>query len=312
LLGVFTSPVSTPLDIGAIVLTGGGFYGSTHRNRLNVRICRELASQGFHALRLDWHGVGDSTGSVDRFHLDRPFPDDVLGASSWLVQRGIRRTAIVGSCFGARSALAAAARIDGLEAMLLVSTPIRSGRSEAPASREQRLAEGLSTWAVLRRGLRPSTIAGLRNRQRRRTAWRFAVAKVGSPVRRIRSTLGADDATPDARGLSWVSDDVIASLELAAARAPVALVYGDRDDFFADFTQARAGRLHDVLLGGEIEVEILPGEVHGFQSVEAQDAVLRSVQRWASAVAGRASTRAIVATTDGDDPSGRRALAVER
>ena len=43
-----------------------------------VRLARAIANLGHTVVRFDWHGVGDSSGEIDRFVLDRPFVGDVV------------------------------------------------------------------------------------------------------------------------------------------------------------------------------------------------------------------------------------------
>lgn len=288
LLGIFGTPTTEPLGVAAFVLSAGGFIGSTHRNRLNVRICSELAAAGFHTMRFDWHGVGDSTGTVDRFDLDRPFVQDVLGAARWVLDQGIDRFVVIGSCFGARTALAGASSIEGLEALFLVSLPLRTrGRSTPRRDRGQRIAEERSMFEVLRKGLRPSAISALRHPRRRRVAWRFAEAKARSIFRQrergVRPTAG--EQTTGGQDLSWVSADVVAWLEHAARHSRIHLVYGAEDHGYREFLETQSGPLAKALASGRIEVEVLPGEVHGFQHVDAQEAVLESVRGWAATAA---------------------------
>src|SRR4029077_11318648 len=105
LFGIVSEPPA-PTDVGVVLVTGGGSkMPGTHRNRMYVRLARQLAADGVVALRFDFHGFGESTGSTSKVQLDRPFPDDVLGAVSCLERCGIRRVILVGSCFGARSVL---------------------------------------------------------------------------------------------------------------------------------------------------------------------------------------------------------------
>src|ERR1700684_4238064 len=75
-MGVITEPTGPPRNVSAFILTGGAYVGATNRNRVSVRIARELAAQGYHAVRMDYHGTGDSTGDFDLYPLHRPWSYD--------------------------------------------------------------------------------------------------------------------------------------------------------------------------------------------------------------------------------------------
>src|SRR5205823_11499929 len=46
IFAVLTTPATDPLGIGVILLPGGGVPLTTGRNRMSVRICRDVASMG--------------------------------------------------------------------------------------------------------------------------------------------------------------------------------------------------------------------------------------------------------------------------
>jgi len=62
---------------------------------------------------------------------------------------------------------------------------------------------------------------------------------------------------------------------------PVRLLFGSEDHSYREFLMAQSGPLADVVASGTVEVDVLPGEVHGFEHVDAQEAVLESIRRWA-------------------------------
>ena len=69
--------------------------------------------------------MGDSTGTIDRFHLAHPFTEDAVAAVTRLRQLGVSRVILAGSCFGGRSALSAAALLEDVEAVVLLATSVR-------------------------------------------------------------------------------------------------------------------------------------------------------------------------------------------
>lgn len=128
LFGVLTRPTGEANGTTVTMLTGGGYLTSTHRNRMYVRLSRRLAALGYHTLRFDYHGTGESTGSARQFHIDEPFVEDLAGAIGWLEGQGLSRHVLVGSCFGSRTALACSPQIPGLERLVLLSPPARDVR----------------------------------------------------------------------------------------------------------------------------------------------------------------------------------------
>ncbi|MDP8957906.1 MAG: alpha/beta fold hydrolase, partial [Actinomycetota bacterium] len=120
LFGILTRPVGEPKGVGVVLLAVRATF---HRNRVAVLLARRLAGLGFHVLRFDYHGLADSSGTAT-FHLDQPFVEDVEGAVRRMRQEGVERFVLVGQCFGARTALAAAARLDGIAGVVLVALPV--------------------------------------------------------------------------------------------------------------------------------------------------------------------------------------------
>src|SRR5688500_18185877 len=101
LCAVITAPAdgAPAHDLGAVLLTGGN-YTRTHRNRMWVRTARALAEKGFASIRVDYHGVGDSTGTA-HFDMEIPFDKDALAAAAFLKRAtGVQKLAVVATCFG--------------------------------------------------------------------------------------------------------------------------------------------------------------------------------------------------------------------
>jgi pimeloyl-ACP methyl ester carboxylesterase len=264
IFGVLTSPADGNGDIAVVVL-GGGFTPSTStgRNRVFVSTCRELADAGFPAFRFDYRGLGESTGPIDDFRLDKPYVEDLRGVVDWMRNLELRRFILVGSCFGARTALRLAPEIDGLAGVVLLGTPLRDfGISE-------RKTTGWSARQYLVSVFRPQMVLGGSDRLSVRRYLRFLRAGVRVIIRRVRERLGA------AEKFSWVSRQLIEPLEsLGAKGVPVIFVYGTEDDAFKDFQEASAGRLGELLkrYSSSTRVVTLPGRVHGFAEIEAQGA----------------------------------------
>jgi pimeloyl-ACP methyl ester carboxylesterase len=172
--GLVTLPAGEPTGTAILLLPSGGRPLAISRNRLWVRLAHALAELGHHTLRFDDHGSGESTGTLGRFNLDRPFTADVKGALEAVQRMGAQRFVLVGACFGARTALAAAAEIEELAGLVMISPPIRN--MEKGERHATRVARDWTVWRYLRRAASRDILRGLADRDTRRDYTRFARA----------------------------------------------------------------------------------------------------------------------------------------
>ncbi len=272
LFGVLTSPTSNPRGIALIVLTGGASL-SFDVNRLPVRLCRRAAALGFHAFRFDYHGFGESAGNSERFDLASPFVRDAEAAMDWLEGLGLDRFVLVGSCFGARTALSAAQH-RGVVAVALVSPPVRD--FEMGERSVIRLTSELSLAGYVKRAVQPRILRGLihgQGQRYRKIAWEKLSRASG-----FRSHLQAETG----RSRYEVSRNFLEPLSVLMQRqTPLLFIFGSDDDFLEEFDRAippHAGL--DVREADHVNVVELPGEVHGFTSLAAQDAVVDCLTSW--------------------------------
>ena len=70
-LSVLTRPIAPARDVGVIFLNGGHGGSSAGKNRVHTRMADDLARRGFHSLRVEWHGIGDSTGEIDELSKNK-------------------------------------------------------------------------------------------------------------------------------------------------------------------------------------------------------------------------------------------------
>ena len=82
LSGIVGTPGRDPKGLGVIVLAGGWRGTSAGRNRVLVRLCRRLLASGFHTMRFDYAGMGESTGAQKRTLAD-PSVEDLTAAAMW-------------------------------------------------------------------------------------------------------------------------------------------------------------------------------------------------------------------------------------
>jgi len=122
--GVLTEPVGKPSGLGVLLLPGLVYVLSTNRNRAFVNLARDLAGYGHRVLRIDYRGVGESTGVIGPYALDDPNPADVVAAVECLAAGHQTDLVVVGSCFGARTAMHTLAEDARLRGMVLLAPPL--------------------------------------------------------------------------------------------------------------------------------------------------------------------------------------------
>lgn len=279
---IVTHPPGPVPATGFIILPGGGTPLTTNRNRLSVRICRSLASIGFLSMRCDYHGTGESTGSVNQFRLDQPFVEDVAAAVAYLRDAGAARVILAGSCFGGRTALATAAVRDDVAAVMLVATSPRDYLMGERIGAKKAARWGI--WRYLVEALRPRTWRGMFNARMRRS---YAI-HLRTKLRLLASSLPGGERRIEERpmGTAIVSPHFERDIRSVAERGvPVLLLYGSDDEFLDEFRTAAAGPLAEILerSQGKIQVREIPGRLHGLTKVSVQEAVFEEVLNWAKA-----------------------------
>jgi pimeloyl-ACP methyl ester carboxylesterase len=272
LFGVVTRPEGDEHSGPAVIVLGGGGTTptATGRNRFYVTLCRRLARLGHVALRFDYHGLGDSTGSSE-FRLDRPFIDDVEGAVSSLADSGVDRYVLVGMCFGARTALSAAPGLPDVAGLVLLAPPVRDFALSEPKTAGWRIRD----YAIA--AFRPSSLLGTGERLTLRRYLRFAASGIRIVVRRAKDLVPGGGAGP-----SWVSRRFLGPLTTVTERGiPVLLLYGTDDEEYRDFRSALDAGLGTILEGmPTVEVATLDGQVHGFTRVASQEPTMDAVIDW--------------------------------
>lgn len=283
LFGITTRAEGEVPDPPAVLIVSGGLTGTSTvgRNQMYVALARDLAADGFPSMRFDYHGMGESTGQIDEFKLDAegPFVDDITGAVRFLEGQGLDRVVLVGKCFGSRMALSATGEVSGLAGLVLMSPPVRDfGRGEKLVVK---MATEMSVTDYIRRAVSLNVARGLLQARQRRVYMRAGKAKLRAMAARRRSdNRGAEGK---ASGLYWVSPKFLEPLRaVVERRLPVLILYGDQDDFYSDFLQARQGPLGALLAdaGELVELAVVPGEVSGFVQGPVQDAINNATRSW--------------------------------
>jgi pimeloyl-ACP methyl ester carboxylesterase len=270
ILSVITRPTVAPRGVGVIFLNGGHGGSSSGKNRIYTRMAADLADRGFHSIRLEWHGIGDSTGAVDEYIMDEPFLDECFAAAQMLRDEGVERIAIYGECFGARTAVVAAERLPDLAAMYLVTLVLRDGA--VSDQNPQRMVDTLPTKEYVKRIGKLRHIGDAKRRK-------LYVKVIRSKARQIMR--GARYRREGTKLAPWVSRQVVDGLEgLGARGVPVRLVYGTSywDPHKFDFEEV-ADELRPMRYPC-IDSEIVDEMIAGYRTLPIQDRLVPMVGAW--------------------------------
>ena len=269
-LSVLTRPIAPARDVGVIFLNGGHGGSSAGKNRVHTRMADDLARRGFHSLRVEWHGIGDSTGEIDEFVMDDPFVDEALGAVRVLRDEGVSKIAIYGECFGARTAVVVEDQIPELCAMFLITLVLRDGAVSEQTS--QRVVSELDTHDFVRRLDR---VRHLGDPEKRALYAKLVRSKSRQLLKTAKLRATGSKLPP------WVSRQIVAGLENLGARGiPVHLVYGTSywDPYAGDYVQIRDDLrpLRHESITGEIMDEMMAG----YRTLHVQDRLVPMVGEW--------------------------------
>jgi pimeloyl-ACP methyl ester carboxylesterase len=236
-----------------LLLTGTGAPRS-HRFQMWTKAARSLAENGIASLRLDYLGIGDSTGESDEVPLD----EDAVGQMLSAVRFGTRavgtdRVGVVGNCSGALTALYLASVLPNCEGAICILP---------------RVLEPSSVNKIVI-GARGSKLARIvrSNRLLRRMANRFRGRKG-----KLRSSVG--DA-----------------FRKTLSHGSMLFVYSEQD---TDAYSAETVEVIDRMVASlpeqarrRFELRVLPnGPLSGFEALEIQQEVIETVVGWCTTCFG--------------------------
>lgn len=249
---VLTVPPDPSSSVG-VVLMAGRARDRAHRNGMLVRAAQALAAGGMYALRLDYPGVGNSTGEPRVFPLEETPAWAVQDACRFFLERTpVRRILLAGTCYGSRLVLDAAPRIPEVDAVAMVSAPIYARNP----TWKKRVRVSLLRLV----GRKPSGLKRRLNIAQQRREGNLAAERRVSPA-------------------------FARSLREFLRRGRVYFLYGEEDFTYREFRHALK-RLRPP--AGRYEVELVPGAIHTFQTVETQDLTVAKVVEWAERAAASA------------------------
>ncbi len=150
IFGILTRPTAPPNGVVALLLwlavgLPEGGLPSFGKNRVGTRLARRLAGDGYHAMRVDCRGSGESTGLSPEVERDAPVPAEILTTLAWLRDQQLPRVLAIGSGLAALTALGCAARAPDLSGVVLLSPPLLDHRPTVEAMLSAR-AGGSPEW----------------------------------------------------------------------------------------------------------------------------------------------------------------------
>ena len=150
----------------AVLLQGFGVTRS-HRNRLWTRMSMALAERGIASVRLDYPGMGESTGPRSA-GMDSP-PVQAVAAVTRLALdvAGVESYSVVGNCLGAQSALLIAERIPGCRGVGLILPGnlegiVQNWSPHRPSSKLKRIVRAVPPLRRLARVIAPRRTGAIR------------------------------------------------------------------------------------------------------------------------------------------------------
>lgn len=269
LFAILTEPPRETDRPTVLMLAGGSWLPSTERNRIYAQLARRVAAKGFPSLRLDYHGVGESTGQVDFYDLANPHVEDTVAAAQFLTSRGHERIILAGQCFGGSTAIAAASEIERLAGLALLGVAFEPHRGASKSFR----------WHVAQ-AFKRTTLARLRQPGR----WRQYVRIARKAAARAAPWNRATETNGDGPSSSWSVDALIDTIDRGI---PVLLLYGIEGLHYEQFLKAREGPLGEAIdrAGDLVSVVVTEGEIHGFVTLESQRLTKDHVSIWLDGLA---------------------------
>jgi pimeloyl-ACP methyl ester carboxylesterase len=244
---VVTLPPGDSVTTG-VILVAGRARDRAHRNGMWVKAAAALAREGVYVMRLDYPGVGNSTGEPQVFSLEKPPAWAVKDAARFLLEHTpVKRILLVGTCYGARLILASAVRIPEVFGVGMIAAP---------------------TFVRI-----PTFWRRLWNRIRDRLRWRREDAAPNPAVAIEQSREG--NLAAERR----VSPEFARSLRAFLRRGRIWFLYGE-DDYMYDELRFALERLRPP--ADRYELEVVPGAIHVFRTVAIQEMTVDRVVAWCS------------------------------
>jgi len=272
LTGILTVPTSG-VRATAVLLLNAGVVHHVGPQRLWVTLARQLAGAGFHVLRFDHAGLGDSLHRDDGRPFEQSSLSDVADAMAW-VERSTtcRLFALVGLCAGTLTAFRVAQADPRITSLVLLTALL-----EDPASVPEAVVAEAMDRRVGRSYVTQKAVSG--------EAWRRLLTGQVSAGRVLR-TLGRTARPPAREGalLRPGTEAALDGLQAVLRRGTsVVFLFAEPTTVLEYFRMTIEPRLPALQDAGRVSLSVLKGADHTFTTLRDQNRALETVSRWLEA-----------------------------
>jgi pimeloyl-ACP methyl ester carboxylesterase len=247
--------------------------GTNHRvgpNRLYVKMARHWARAGYHTLRFDLAGMGDSrsaSGYTETRLYSKDSVIDVRAAIDALSARGCDRFVLLGLCSGAYAAFQTALADSRVVAQVLLNP--RRLSVAAGDTLEQVMSESYKSRRYYQKALfSPQTYLRLFRGQ-------VNIRGIG---RRMQALIGARLARLSARLLGRASDeDVLTNVRQLCRRGVESLFVVAHEDDGVDYLEFHLGTSGRAVRSPRFRMHFVNGSDHTFSRIASQDELIAYV-----------------------------------
>lgn len=265
LFAILTKPTTEPNGVTVYQLWGIAQAPASGLNEFRTRLTASLAARGFHVLRIDYRGGGESSGEPQVADLRQPPIEEPIVGLRWLHEQGLQRVILIGNCFGALIAMHFAERVADLEGVMFLGPPLRDATRNTIRAELQPLksvAKQLVRAPV--RTLRDPTVRLI----------------LGVRLRRLTGMRGRK---ADARE-ETVAPVILERLEKLTTRGvPVLFCYGPMDGFKKDWEAASRGPLRQYIERNLVEFKQV-AERATPPTIAAQNELVEVLTNWSSSM----------------------------
>ena len=288
LFGIVCEP-DTPVakDLPLVVLLNAGSSYRIGPGRLYVFLARQLASQGFRTVRLDFCGLGDSV-SPDSKHENDPHPAtafrDIELALRHLQHRfGATRIVLMGLCSGAYAAFQSAAQIQNpvlVESVLINPLTFfwKDGMSLEASPVKQLLSNHYYSWAAMQPTKWLKLFSGRSKTgivEATKIAWqRLRICCWPKPA--VRTSPNADTDTVELGHPQ--EEDVPGDLDrIVSSRRTLAMFFATTDPGYSILTFYAKRKVKQLRQSGRLNVSFIPDADHTFSTRAARQTLSREI-----------------------------------
>lgn len=284
LVGILTSPVESVStgkapEIGVLLLNAG----LLHRigpSRLYVKLARFLARDGFHVLRFDFSGIGDSGRRRDTLTFEKSSNQEVSEAIDHMAaQTGLKRFLLIGLCSGALVSFCAAGQDPRVVGVVCINAPgfahvipdsIVAQVSKRQASRYylQVALSNPASWLKILRGRVDYLSIG-------RALWNATFGRLQ------RSPKSSTKAAPDSKADSTdATQGMQAQLENFKQRGVRSLLLFSEGDWGLDYLHCELGKSVKQLEQFGAQLEVVTSADHIFTLRQNQRELMDRIRTW--------------------------------